>query len=153
VAAEIQLLACGSAAASWSAPDFGFLIALLLRGARMAVSMSHQHWIFLILFAFACAAAFTEAADGEISSGSRVVGTCEQRPARCLRKPSNAGYKDRDAGLASDDGPVFSTAARLVEAKRSIPEGTQNDRRSGFGLSETVPSPDQSRPTRCGHYR
>jgi hypothetical protein len=29
--------------------------------------------------------------------------------------------------LASDDGPIFSTVAKLVEAlKRSIPEGTQN---------------------------
>jgi hypothetical protein len=28
---------------------------------------------------------------------------------------------------ASDDGPIFSTVAKLVEAfKRSIPEGTQN---------------------------
>lgn len=32
-----------------------------------------------------------------------------------------------DASLASDDGPIFSTLAKLVEAlKRSIPEGTQN---------------------------
>jgi hypothetical protein len=32
-----------------------------------------------------------------------------------------------DAALASDDGPIFSTVAKLVEAlKRSIPEGTQN---------------------------
>jgi hypothetical protein len=32
-----------------------------------------------------------------------------------------------DAALASDDGPIFSTVAELVEAlKRSIPEGTQN---------------------------
>jgi hypothetical protein len=31
------------------------------------------------------------------------------------------------AALASDDGPIFSTVAKLVEAlKRSIPEGTQN---------------------------
>ena len=35
--------------------------------------------------------------------------------------------QDRDAALASDDGPIFSTVAKLVEAlKRSIPEGTQN---------------------------
>jgi hypothetical protein len=34
---------------------------------------------------------------------------------------------DCDAALASDDGPIFSTVAKLVEAlKRSIPEGTQN---------------------------
>jgi len=35
--------------------------------------------------------------------------------------------KDCDAALASDDGPIFSTVAKLVEAlKRSIPEGTHN---------------------------
>jgi hypothetical protein len=35
--------------------------------------------------------------------------------------------QDCDAALASDDGPVFSTVAKLVEAlKRSIPEGTRN---------------------------
>jgi hypothetical protein len=35
--------------------------------------------------------------------------------------------KDCDAALASDDGPIFSTVAKLVEVlKRSIPEGTQN---------------------------
>ena len=29
--------------------------------------------------------------------------------------------------LADDDGPIFSTVAKLVEAlRRSIPEGTQN---------------------------
>ena len=32
-----------------------------------------------------------------------------------------------DDALASDDGPIFSTVAELVEAlKRSIPEGTDN---------------------------
>jgi hypothetical protein len=32
-----------------------------------------------------------------------------------------------DVALASYDGPIFSTVAKLVEAlKRSIPEGTQN---------------------------
>jgi hypothetical protein len=35
--------------------------------------------------------------------------------------------QDCDTALASDDGPIFSTVAKLVEAlKRSIPEGTQN---------------------------
>jgi hypothetical protein len=35
--------------------------------------------------------------------------------------------QDCDAALASDDGPIFSTVAKLVEVlKRSIPEGTQN---------------------------
>ncbi len=38
--------------------------------------------------------------------------------------------QDCDAALASDDGPIFSTVAKLVEAlKRSIPEGTQNAER------------------------
>ena len=32
-----------------------------------------------------------------------------------------------DGALASDDGPIFSIVATLVDAlKRSIPEGTQN---------------------------
>ena len=35
--------------------------------------------------------------------------------------------QDCDAALASDDGPIFATVAKLVQAlKRSIPEGTQN---------------------------
>jgi hypothetical protein len=35
--------------------------------------------------------------------------------------------QDCDAALASDDGPIFSAVAKLVDAlKRSIPEGTQN---------------------------
>ena len=35
--------------------------------------------------------------------------------------------QDCEATLASDDSPIFSTVAKLVEAlKRSIPEGTQN---------------------------
>jgi hypothetical protein len=35
--------------------------------------------------------------------------------------------QDCDAALASDDGPIFSTVAKLVEAlKRSVPEGTEN---------------------------
>ena len=34
--------------------------------------------------------------------------------------------QDCDTALASDDGPIFRTVAKLVEAlKRSIPEGTQ----------------------------
>ena len=33
----------------------------------------------------------------------------------------------RNAAPASDDGPIVSTVAKLVDAlKRSIPEGTQN---------------------------
>jgi hypothetical protein len=36
-------------------------------------------------------------------------------------------FQDCDTALADDDGPIFSTVAKLVEAlKRSIPEGTQN---------------------------
>jgi hypothetical protein len=35
--------------------------------------------------------------------------------------------QDYDAALASDDGPIFSTVATLVDAlKRSISERTQN---------------------------
>ena len=35
--------------------------------------------------------------------------------------------QDCDAALASDDGPIFSTVAKLVDAlKRSIPEGTKD---------------------------
>jgi hypothetical protein len=43
--------------------------------------------------------------------------------------------QDCDAALASDDGPIFSTVAKLVEAlKRSIPEGTQNAERKNQAL-------------------
>jgi hypothetical protein len=42
-------------------------------------------------------------------------------------KPVKRRLQDCDAALASDDGPIFSTVAKLVEAlKRSIPEDTQN---------------------------
>jgi hypothetical protein len=40
-----------------------------------------------------------------------------------------------DAALASDDGPIFSTVAKLVEAlMRSIPEGMQNAERKNEAL-------------------
>ena len=40
-----------------------------------------------------------------------------------------------NAALAFDDGPVFSTVAKLVEAlKHSIPEGTENARRKEEAL-------------------
>jgi len=40
-----------------------------------------------------------------------------------------------DAALVSDDGPIFSTVAELVEAlERSIPEGTQNAERKKEAL-------------------
>ena len=40
-----------------------------------------------------------------------------------------------DTALASDDGPIFSTVAKLVEAlKRSIPEGTENAARKTEAL-------------------
>ena len=55
-----------------------------------------------------------------------------------------------DAALASDDGPIFTTVAKLVEAlERSIPEGTQNaerkkeDLRLGRELNEVT---DQQLP-------
>jgi hypothetical protein len=35
--------------------------------------------------------------------------------------------QDCDAALASDEGPIFSTVAKLVAAlKRSIPQGSEN---------------------------
>jgi hypothetical protein len=43
--------------------------------------------------------------------------------------------QDCDAALASDDGPIFSIVAKLVEAlERSIPEGTQNAERKKEAL-------------------
>jgi hypothetical protein len=43
--------------------------------------------------------------------------------------------KDCDAALASDDGPKFSTVAKLVEVlKRSIPEGAPNVERKREAL-------------------
>lgn len=46
-------------------------------------------------------------------------------------KPVKRRLQDAgDAALAFDDGPIFSTVAKLVEAlKRSIPEGTENAER------------------------
>jgi hypothetical protein len=42
-------------------------------------------------------------------------------------KPLKRRLQDCDAALGADDGPIFSTVAKLVDAlKRSIPEGTQN---------------------------
>ena len=44
--------------------------------------------------------------------------------------------QDCDAALASDDGPIFSTVAKLVEAlKRSIPEGTESAERKKEALT------------------
>jgi hypothetical protein len=44
-----------------------------------------------------------------------------------LEKPIKRRFQDCDPALASDDGPIFSTVAKLVESlKRSIPDGTQN---------------------------
>jgi hypothetical protein len=43
--------------------------------------------------------------------------------------------QDCDVALASDDGPIFSTVAKLVDAlKRSIPEGTENAERKKEAL-------------------
>ena len=42
-------------------------------------------------------------------------------------KTIKSRVQDCGAALASDDGPIFSTVAKLVDAlKHSIPEGTQN---------------------------
>ena len=44
--------------------------------------------------------------------------------------------QDCDAALVSDDGPIFSTVAKLVEAlERSIPEGTENAERKKEALT------------------
>jgi hypothetical protein len=54
------------------------------------------------------------------------LGTCGQTQ---VHKPSESPFEGRlqDPALADDDGPIFSTVAKLVEAlKRSIPEGTRN---------------------------
>ena len=47
--------------------------------------------------------------------------------------------QDCDAALASDDGPIFATVAKLVQAlKRSIPEGTQNAERRNEAPRDAV---------------
>jgi hypothetical protein len=47
------------------------------------------------------------------------------------RRLTDAG----DPKLADDDGPIFSTVAKLIEAlKRSIPEGTENAERKKEAL-------------------
>jgi hypothetical protein len=52
-----------------------------------------------------------------------------QGPIRC-RRTLKRRLQDCDAALASDDGPIFSTVAKLVEALTClIPEGTQNAER------------------------
>jgi hypothetical protein len=53
------------------------------------------------------------------------------------REPNAGAHFCRESrGRAgSDDGPIFSTVAKLVEAlKRSIPEGTQNAERRNEAL-------------------
>jgi hypothetical protein len=58
--------------------------------------------------------------------------------------------QDCDAELASDDGPIFSTVAKLVEAlKRSIPEGTQNAERKKEALRLAREVDEASRATNC----
>ena len=49
--------------------------------------------------------------------------------------------QDCDAALASDEGPISSTVAKLVEAlKRSIPEGTRNAelKKEALGLAREL---------------
>lgn len=48
--------------------------------------------------------------------------------------------QDCDAALASDDGPIFSTVAKLVDAlKRSTPEGTENaERKKPWGSASEL---------------
>jgi len=59
-----------------------------------------------------------------------------ERRTRCLRKPIKRRLQD------CDDGPIFSTVAKLVEAlKRSIPEGTLNAelKNEALRLGRTAP--------------
>jgi len=53
-------------------------------------------------------------------------------PDRTVKRPlQDAG----DEALACDDGPIFSTVAKLVEAlERSIPKGSQNAERKKEAL-------------------
>ena len=45
--------------------------------------------------------------------------------------------QELDRALAGDDGPIFATVAKLVEAlKRSIPEGTENAERKKEALRQ-----------------
>jgi hypothetical protein len=56
----------------------------------------------------------------------RVDAATEAMPAGTIQRR----LQDCEAALASDDGPVFSTVAQLVDAlKRSIPEGTDDAQR------------------------
>jgi hypothetical protein len=49
-----------------------------------------------------------------------------EEPPPMPEKTVKRRLQDRDAALASDDGPIFSTVAQLVEAlKHLIPQGTQ----------------------------
>jgi hypothetical protein len=59
---------------------------------------------------------------------ARTGTTCEAHP--IPEKTSKGRLQNCDAALASDDGPIFSTLAKLVDAlERAIPEGTQNAER------------------------
>jgi hypothetical protein len=51
------------------------------------------------------------------------------------RAPLAAPPTPRNRDLASDEGPIFATVAKLVEAlKRCIPEGTENAERKREAL-------------------
>jgi hypothetical protein len=112
VSAEIQLLACGYSAQC------------TVRGCRARATR---------LARYSDGQGRAASATGSMRSTHGLAqGKSPERPrferrTRCLRKPSNAGCRICDAALASDDGPIFSTVAKLVDAlKRSIPEGTRN---------------------------
>ena len=52
-----------------------------------------------------------------------------------------------DDALSSDDGPIFSTVAKLVEAlKRFIPEGTQDGAANGADQDAAVAKNTTVRP-------
>jgi hypothetical protein len=75
-------------------------------------------------------------ADSAIRAGLSARG---KNPRRMPDKTVKRQMQDCDAALASDDGPIFSTVAKLVEAlKRSIPGGTQNAKLKNEALRPCV---------------
>ena len=77
-------------------------------------------------------AALAEATLADLKSRWRVLyGKAHPMPEKSVKRRP----QDCDAELADDDGPIFSTVAKLVEAlKRSIPEGSENAERKKEAL-------------------
>jgi hypothetical protein len=56
--------------------------------------------------------------------------SCNRTPIANPRRPARKKPQELERYLASNDGRIFSTVAKLVEAlKRSIPEGSENAER------------------------